>query len=229
MGTRHVRKSTSGIPSRTRYLYERVSGRQQRHDRQDHALQQWLLQQPEGVKVVRETHTGYISQPPMLQRILDEIRQGGVESLTVYDIDRLGRNTTELHLIRDLCKKNSSKLWIERLGLDLTGEAGLIVFSVMSALAETESDKISARTKEGVDAWKKQGGVSYGTRLKGTTYLSKKHYAKVDGVKALASQGFSVAYISRQFGIRWDRTKWIIDTPRHEIKTRQSLARELKN
>lgn len=82
-------------------------------------------------------------------------------SLVVYKLDRLGRNTAGLVELMHRFDRNKWNLISLTEQLDTRSPMGRMIFTLMSAFAQLESDLISERTKAGV-ARRKEKGLQVG-------------------------------------------------------------------
>jgi len=108
-------------------------------------------------RVFADTISGTKRERPELAQLLDQLRHGDVVTVTKYD--RLARS---LHDLLDIVKA------IEECGagfrslaedIDTTTSAGRLIFHVFASIAQFERERISERTKEGLQAARKRGRV----------------------------------------------------------------------
>lgn len=83
-----------------------------------------------------------------MRRALDKLCVG--DTRAVWSLDRLGRDLRHLlGLTYDLDKAGAG-LWSLREGIDTTGPAGRLVFSVLEVIGEFKRGRIRERTRLGV-------------------------------------------------------------------------------
>ena len=95
---------------------------------------------------------------PQLEAALKALRPG--DTLTVWKLDRLGRNVRGLsELLEDLEYRG---VFFESLteGIDTSTSVGKLMFHILAAVAEMESNLISERTKAGLAAPQRKNGGS---------------------------------------------------------------------
>ena len=85
------------------------------------------------------------------------------DTLTVVELSRLGRSTTQLTQLLEDLRERGIGLRILTLGIDTTSPAGQLIFSVVAAVAQMERDLIAERTRSALDA-KRRRGESIGGR-----------------------------------------------------------------
>lgn len=106
-------------------------------------------------RIVEEKASGkHGAKRPRWDELIDEdsgqLRNG--DRLTVVELSRLGRSTTQLTaLLRDLTERGIG-LRILNLGIDTSTPAGELIFTIIAAVAQMERDLIAERTKSALDA-----------------------------------------------------------------------------
>lgn len=132
--------------------YARVSTDEQNLDAQLDALK--------GVGALRifsDKISGSLRKRPELDRLLDQLRDGDVIVVTKYD--RLARSLRDLLDIVEAIKERGAGFRSLAEDIDTTTPAGRLVFHVFASIAQFERERISERTKEGLDAARKRGRV----------------------------------------------------------------------
>lgn len=95
---------------------------------------------------------------PQLEAALKALRPG--DTLVVWKLDRLGRNVRGLsELLENLEKRG---VFFESLtgGIDTSKSVGKLMFHILAAVAEMESNLVSERTKAGLAAMRERNGGS---------------------------------------------------------------------
>lgn len=132
--------------------YARVSTYDQLLDAQTDALM------AAGVKrIFADKISGSTRKRPQLDQLLDQLRPGDVIIVTKYD--RLARSLRDLLDIVEIIKKRGGGFRSLAEDIDTTTPAGRLVFHVFASIAQFERERISERTKEGLEAAKKRGRV----------------------------------------------------------------------
>lgn len=94
--------------------------------------------------------TGRTIHRPQLEEALQALRPG--DTLTVWKLDRLGRNLQSLaQLLEDLEERGVSFCSLTE-GIDTSTPVGKLLFHILASVAEMESNLISERTKAGIAA-----------------------------------------------------------------------------
>ncbi len=132
--------------------YARVSTEDQNLDGQFDALKAAGAE-----RVFADKITGTARTRPELDRLLDQLRQGDVITVTKYD--RLARSLRDLLDIVDTIQARGAGFRSLAEDIDTTTPAGRLVFHVFASIAQFERERISERTKEGLEAARKRGRV----------------------------------------------------------------------
>jgi DNA invertase Pin-like site-specific DNA recombinase len=113
--------------------------------------------------------------------------------LIVREVSRLGSKTAEILMLVDSLKDKGVKLVVDNLeGLDLTSQAGKLVFTMLAGLAEVEREQMPERQAIGVTRAKAEG-----------TYTGRKTIEQVviAQAKELVSKGMTNAGVAKQLKI----------------------------
>ena len=147
------------------YGYARISGKDQREDRQIIALQNFGVEQ-----IFIDRQSGKDFDRPQYKRLLRRLK--ATDMLVVKSIDRLGRNYSEiLDQWRVITKEKRAVIVVldtpildTRHDRDIIGTLiADLVLQIMSAFAQLERDFIKQRQAEGIAAAKARG-VRFGRK-----------------------------------------------------------------
>ena len=108
-------------------------------------------------RIFADKITGSARSRPELDRLLDQLRQGDVITVTKYD--RLARSLRDLLDIVDAIQAHGAGFRSLAEDIDTTTPAGRLVFHVFASIAQFERERISERTREGLEAARKRGRV----------------------------------------------------------------------
>lgn len=132
--------------------YARVSTDDQNLDAQTDALKDAGAR-----RIFAEKVTGSRRERPELDRMLDQLREDDVVVVTKYD--RLARSLRDLLEIIEVIKKRGAGFRSLAEDIDTTTSAGRLIFHVFASVAQFERERISERTKEGLEASRRRGRV----------------------------------------------------------------------
>lgn len=136
----------------TQIGYARVS----RAD-QDPQLQIDALKRAGCTKIFVDRMSGSQMDRPQLGAALEYLRPG--DTLVLWKLDRLGRNTRGvLELLDDLTRRGVGLRSVTE-EIDTTGPMGKAIMTVMLAFGSLERDVLIERTRAGLDAARAQGRV----------------------------------------------------------------------
>lgn len=108
-------------------------------------------------RVFADKISGSTRKRPQLNLLLDQLRPGDVIVVTKYD--RLARSLRDLLDIVEAIKERGGGFRSVAEDIDTTTPAGRLVFHVFASIAQFERERISERTREGLEAAKKRGRV----------------------------------------------------------------------
>ena len=106
-------------------------------------------------KIYHDKMSGVKSARPGLEKVLEMSRPG--DSLVIWRLDRLGRSLKDLIVIAETLKERSIGLRSLEEGIDTTTSTGILMFNLMSVLAEFERNLIRERSKAGLAAARSRG------------------------------------------------------------------------
>lgn len=132
--------------------YARISTDDQKLD-----AQLDLLNSAGAGRVFADRISGSKRQRPELDRMLEQLREGDVVMVTKYD--RLARSLRDLLDIVQIIQARGAGFRSLAEDIDTTTPAGRLVFHVFASIAQFERERISERTREGLDAARKRGRV----------------------------------------------------------------------
>ena len=128
---------------------------------------------------------------PELDACLDHLRAGDV--LTVWKLDRLGRNTRHVLEIIDTLASRDIGFRSLTEGLDTDGPMGKAMLTIMAAFAQLERDTMIERTRAGLAAAAANGRKGGRPR--------KVDHADAAKARALRDKGVVAADIAKMLGV----------------------------
>ena len=132
--------------------YARVSTDDQKLEAQIDALEAAGAE-----RIFRDKITGSARSRPQLDLMIDQLRDGDVVVVTKYD--RLARSLKDLLDIVEAIRERGAGFRSLAEDIDTTTSAGRLVFHVFASIAQFERERISERTREGLQAARKRGRV----------------------------------------------------------------------
>jgi len=146
-------------------IYARVSKEDLHPENQVKALKRYSSEQNYKVyKTYVDVITGRKSSRPALMEMLKDAYDRKFNVVIVWKLDRLGRSLQHLIKITNYFHRWGIDFICTTQNIDTTTSQGKLVFHIMGAMAEFESDLISERTKLGLKRSKKKGGRPKGSK-----------------------------------------------------------------
>lgn len=131
--------------------YLRVSTEEQNPDRQIDALKSICDE------LYIEKFSAKTQNRPIFKSVLSKLRKG--DTLVVLSIDRAFRSTVDAINQADRLRSLGIEFQIVNMAMDTSTADGKLAYTIMAAVAQHESDRISERTKQGIRAARKRGAI----------------------------------------------------------------------
>ena len=112
-------------------------------------------------KVYQEKRSGVLHQRPQLQACLEYVREG--DMLVVTRLDRLARSTLHLCQIAEELERKQVNLQVLDQNIDTSSATGRLLFNMLGAIGQFETELRAERQIEGIEKAKKKG-VRFGRR-----------------------------------------------------------------
>ena len=176
--------------------YVRVSTKEQNTDRQTESEFKLYIDQVSGLLPFGER--------PSAKRLINDIRAGKVNYVTIHSVDRLGRNVIDMQNQLNWFIENRVQLFFENIQMNLINPDGNInliskmIIDLLSSVANLEIESIKERQNQGIRIAKAKGaykGRQVGAVMKTEAYL-KRH----KDVISLLKDGLSVSKTSKLTG-----------------------------
>jgi DNA invertase Pin-like site-specific DNA recombinase len=145
--------------------YARVSTQEQDTQAQIRALTESGCE-----RIFQETASGGRWDRPELHRLLDQLRNG--DTLVVWKLERLSRSLKDLLMVLEKIEASGAHFQSLTEAIDTGTPAGRMMMQIVGSFAEFERAMLRERTKNGLDAARKEGRVG-GRRPKLTTQQQK--------------------------------------------------------
>lgn len=114
-------------------------------------------------KIFREKKSGGSSRRPQLQACLDYVREG--DTLVVTRLDRLARSTLHLCQVAEQLSHKQVALKVLDQSIDTGDATGRLLFNVLGAIAQFETEIRAERQMDGI-ASAQARGVEFGRKKK---------------------------------------------------------------
>jgi DNA invertase Pin-like site-specific DNA recombinase len=114
-------------------------------------------------KIFQEKVSGVTDKRPELQTCLGYVRQG--DTLVVTKLDRLARSTLHLCQIAAELERKQVDLQVLDQNIDTKSATGRLLFNMLGAIAQFETEIRAERQREGIQKARERG-VKFGMRKK---------------------------------------------------------------
>ena len=114
-------------------------------------------------KVFQEKRSGTSDKRPRLQECLEYVREG--DTLIITRLDRLARSTLHLCQIADELQRKKVNLKVIDQNIDTGDATGRLLFNMLSAIAQFETELRAERQVDGIQKAKERG-VRFGRQGK---------------------------------------------------------------
>jgi DNA invertase Pin-like site-specific DNA recombinase len=135
---------------------------------------------------------------PGMQKLMDDLHKGDIETIVCWRLDRLGRTAAGLTKLFDDLRKHKCNLISYKDNLDLSTPAGRLNANIIASVAAYETEVRAERVKAGQAAAKAKG-KRWGGSKKG---IRKRKVAAVEKqILTLYREDFPIAQIARGLNI----------------------------
>ena len=160
-------------------------------------LERWAAAHDGEVQWYKDKFTGKTMDRPGMEKLLADLREGKVERIVVWRLDRLGRTTKGLCQLFDELGERKVDLVSLKDGFSLASPAGRLHARILASVAEYETEVRAERVAAGQAVARKKGkkwGGSKGWRWKVSD-------DQVTAVREMKAAGKTVAHIARVTGL----------------------------
>lgn len=140
-------------------IYMRVSTESQDLDAQEQAISIFLGQKGiiNEIRYSDQAYSGKDTDRPQFKQLLNDIKQGNIERLIVWKLDRLSRKLGDLIKLLDEFKEYGVKVISVHENIDMTTPHGIAMVHMIGVFAQLERDMGVERTKAGIAASRAKG------------------------------------------------------------------------
>jgi DNA invertase Pin-like site-specific DNA recombinase len=142
-------------------------------------------------KVFQEKKSGTTDKRSVLQECLGYVREG--DTLVISRLDRLARSTLHLCQIADVLEKKQANLKVIDQNIDTSNATGRLLFNMLSAIAQFETELRAERQIDGIQKAKEKG-VKFGRQAKLTTQ-------QITEIRDRRKQGVLIKTLMKDYGI----------------------------
>lgn len=157
--------------------------------------------------IFTDKHTGTTADRPKLKDCLKFARRG--DTLIVTKMDRLARSTLHLHqIVNDLNEKGVGFRVLDQ-SIDTTTKEGRLLFTMLAAIAEFETELRKERQMEGI-AKAKENNVRFGAKPKLTP-------VQIESMREKRANGVLIKDLMTEYGISKASVYRLLDTKKAKL------------
>ena len=181
-------------------IYARVSSSGQDLASQEPDLRCWIEAHAPGRETTwyTDTFTGSAWNRPGLERLERDLREGQIDTIVVWRLDRLGRTAAEMLTFLDQLDASGVKFISIRDGYDTGTPVGRLMRTILAGFAEYEREVLSERIRAGI-AKARASGKRWGGRKPGVRPKLTK--SRLRSIKTLIDAGTAKTEIARLLGL----------------------------
>ncbi len=142
-------------------------------------------------KVFHEKKSGTSDKRPILQECLDYVREG--DTLVISRLDRLARSTLHLCQIADRLQRKQVNLKVIDQNIDTSDATGRLLFNMLSAIAQFETELRAERQLDGIQKAKEKG-IRFGRKAKLTP-------EQITEMREKRKQGVLIKTLMKDYGV----------------------------
>lgn len=179
-------------------IYVRVSTGRQDHASQIPDLERWATAHDGPVVWYRDKFTGRTMDRPGMAKLMKALRAGRIDRIVVWRLDRLGRTARGLLELFDELRARKADLVSLREGFTLSTPAGRMLATILSSVAQYETEVRAERILAG-QAAARAAGKTWGGSVKGR--LLKVTPEQVAAITSMTARGEPIAKVARTLGL----------------------------
>src|SRR5258707_1072556 len=162
--------------------------------------------------------TGATMDRPALQRLLADIRQGKIEAVLTYKVDRLSRSLLDFAKMMEVFEAHRVSFVSITQQFNSATAMGRLVLNVLLSFAQFEREIISERTRDKIAATRRKGKWAGGTPLLGydldprgaKLLVNEDEVARVRAIFALYLEHQALLPTVRELNRRgWTTKRWV--------------------
>lgn len=106
---------------------------------------------------IDEGFSGKNEDRPEYQRMMNQIKSKQINSIVIYQLNRLGRNARDIHNTMQLCDDLGTIIYSATEGFDSSTSFGRAVIGILASLAQLEREQLAERVKDNMYTLAKMG------------------------------------------------------------------------
>ncbi|WP_459482059.1 recombinase family protein [Clostridium saccharoperbutylacetonicum] len=113
---------------------------------------------PENIEIfIDEGFSGKNENRPEYQKMISKIQSNEINSIIIYQLNRLGRNARDIHNTMQLCDDFNTIIYSATEGFDSSTSFGRAIIGILASLAQLEREQLAERVKDNMYTLAKMG------------------------------------------------------------------------
>lgn len=106
---------------------------------------------------IDEGFSGKNENRPQYQQMIAKVKAREIDSIVIYQLNRLGRNARDIHNTMQMCEDLNAVIYSATEGFDSSTSFGRAIIGILASLAQLEREQIAERVKDNMYTLAKMG------------------------------------------------------------------------
>lgn len=106
---------------------------------------------------IDEGFSGKNENRPEYQHMISKVKSGEIDSIVIYQLNRLGRNARDIHNTMQMCEDLNTVIYSATEGFDSSTSFGRAIIGILASLAQLEREQLAERVKDNMYTLAKMG------------------------------------------------------------------------
>lgn len=113
---------------------------------------------PENTEIfIDEGFSGKNENRPRYQDMINKVKNKEIDSIIIYQLNRLGRNARDIHNTMQMCEELGTVIYSATEGFDSSTSFGRAIIGILASLAQLEREQLAERVKDNMYTLAKMG------------------------------------------------------------------------
>lgn len=113
---------------------------------------------PENAEIfIDEGFSGKNENRPRYQQMISKVKNKQIDSIIIYQLNRLGRNARDIHNTMQMCEDLGCIIYSATEGFDSSTSFGRAIIGILASLAQLEREQLAERVKDNMYTLAKMG------------------------------------------------------------------------
>lgn len=106
---------------------------------------------------IDEGFSGKNENRPEYQQMISKVKSREIDSIVIYQLNRLGRNARDIHNTMQMCEDLNTVIYSATEGFDSSTSFGRAIIGILASLAQLEREQLAERVKDNMYTLAKMG------------------------------------------------------------------------